>query len=104
MVDTHKESCIPNCPHNGLIGIKESNGVLNYTSIAMELIRGNIMRGAEWDEWRVSEWKNLANASNRECLEIQCSFNRRRRCFVLYGHIARRCFITKIRQGVHMMD
>ena len=59
MVGTQGGSFIPDQPHNVLNGIKESGGLLNYMSKAMKLTRGKLMRGEDWDKWRVSEWKQL---------------------------------------------
>jgi hypothetical protein len=49
----------PDRPHNGLLKVQESGGVLNYITSAMKLTRGKLLQGPEWTEWHKSEWKQL---------------------------------------------
>ena len=59
MVGSLNGTFVPDRPHNGLISVSESGGVLNYRSRAMKLTRGKLLRGNEWEAWHSSEWKQL---------------------------------------------
>jgi hypothetical protein len=59
MVGTTNGAFQPDRPHNGLISVTDSGGVLNYKSRAMKLTRGKLLRGDAWNEWHKSEWKQL---------------------------------------------
>ena len=37
----------------------ESGDVLNWVIFAMNLTCGKLLKGADWDNWQGSEWKQL---------------------------------------------
>ena len=45
--------------HAGQILTVERGGVLNWVIFAMKLTRGNLLKGADWNDWQRSEWKQL---------------------------------------------
>ena len=59
MVETSNGTFVPDCPHNRLILVADSGGVLNYKSRAMKLTRGKLLQGGEWEDWYTLEWKQL---------------------------------------------
>jgi hypothetical protein len=50
---------VPDRPHNGLIAVKDSGGVLKYVSSEMNLTRVILLQGPEWTEWHQSKWRQL---------------------------------------------
>ena len=48
MIGTASGVFVPDRPHNGLISVAESGGVLNYRSRVMKLTRGKLLRGEDW--------------------------------------------------------
>ena len=59
MVVMSSGTFVPDHPHNGLILVTNSGGVLNKKLRAMKLTRGKLHRGGEWEEWHSLEWKQL---------------------------------------------
>ena len=56
LVGASSGAFVPDCPHNVLILVTDSGGVLNYKSRAMKLTRRKLLRGGKWGEWHSSEW------------------------------------------------